>query len=76
MSTVNNRKSKVTRFRKRPKKTLSKAKTSRVLFGDQLTKELEIPKVYNNYNYNILSINVTDQLAGLNNNRRRIRRDA
>jgi hypothetical protein len=74
MLTVNNKKSKVIRLWKQPKKTLSKAKTSQVLFKDQLTKELEIPKVYNNYNYNMLSINIADQLTGLNSSRRRIRR--
>jgi hypothetical protein len=60
MSTVNNRKSKVTRLWKRPKKTSFKAKTSQVPFRDQPTKELEIPKVYDNYNYNMLSIDVAD----------------
>jgi hypothetical protein len=76
MSTVDDGKSKVTRLRKRPKKTSSKAKTSRVPFGDQPTKELEIPKVYDNYNHNMLSIDVADQLAGSNSGRRRIRRGA
>jgi hypothetical protein len=60
MLTVYNGKSKVTKVRKRPKKTLSKAKTARVPFGDQPTKELEIPELYNCYNYNMLAINVAD----------------
>ena len=76
MSTVYNRKSKVTKIRKRPKKTLSKAKTARVLFRDQHTKELKILKVYNSYNHNILAVNIADQLAGSSSGRRRIRKDA
>jgi hypothetical protein len=66
ISTVNNEKSKVTKVRKRPKKTSFKAKTAQVPFGDQLTKKLEIPELYNYYNYNMLAVNVTDQLASLN----------
>ena len=76
MLTVNDRKSKVTRVRKRPKKTLSKAKTTRVPFRDQPTKELEIPKVYDYYNHNMLAVNMTDQLASLNSDHQRIRKGA
>ena len=76
MSTVHDRKSKVTRVRKRPKKTSSKAKTARVPFGDQPTKELEIPKLYDCYNHNMLAIDVADQLASSNSGRRRIKRGA
>jgi hypothetical protein len=66
MLTVHNRKSRVTRVRKRPKKTLSKAKTAQVLFKDKATKKLEIPELYNCYNYNMLAVNIADQLASLN----------
>jgi hypothetical protein len=76
MSTVDDGKSTVTRLRKRPKKTSSKAKTSRVPFEDQPTKELDIPKVYDSYNHKMLPIDVADQLAGSNSGRRRIRRGA
>jgi hypothetical protein len=76
MSTVNDEKSKVTRVRKRPKKTLSKAKTARVPFRDQPTKELEIPEVYDYYNHNMLVVDVADQLASSNSGHRRIRRGA
>ena len=76
MSTVNNEKSKVTKVQKRPKKTSSKAKTARVLFGDQPTKELEIPELYNCYNHNMLAVDVADQLASSNSGQRRIRRGA
>jgi hypothetical protein len=76
MSTVNDGKSKVTRVRKRPKKTSSKAKTARVPFGDQPTKELEIPELYDCYNHNMLAVDVADQLASSNSGQRRIRRGA
>jgi hypothetical protein len=74
MSTVHDGKSRVTRVRKRPKKTLSKAKTARVLFGDKATKELEIPELYDYYNHNMLAVNIADQLASSNSGHRQIRR--
>jgi hypothetical protein len=76
MSTVHDRKSRVTRVRKRPKKTSSKAKTARVPFGDKATKELEIPELYDCYNHNMLAVDVADQLASSNSGHRRIRRGA
>ena len=76
MSTVYDGKSKVTRVRKRPKKTSSKARTARVPFGDQPTKELEIPELYDCYNHNMLAVDVADQLASSNSGRRRIKRGA
>jgi hypothetical protein len=60
MLTVHNRKSKVTKVRKRPKKTLFKAKTTQVLFRDKAIKKLEIPKLYDCYNYNMLAVNIAD----------------
>jgi hypothetical protein len=61
------KKSRVTRVRKRLKKTLSKAKTAQVLFGDKATKKLKIPKLYDCYNYNMLAVNIANQLTSLNN---------
>jgi hypothetical protein len=66
MLTVYNGKSRVARVRKQPKKTLFKAKTARVSFEDKATKELKIPELYNCYNYNMLAVNIADQLASLN----------
>ena len=60
MSIVHTKESKVTRVRKRPKKTLSKTKTACVTFGDQATKELEIPELYDCCNHNMLAIDVAD----------------
>ena len=76
MSTVYDGKSKVTRVWKRPKKTFSKAKTAREPFGDQPTKESEIPELYDCYNHNMLAVNITDQLTSSNSDYRQIRRDA
>jgi hypothetical protein len=76
MLTVYNRTGCVTTVQRRPKKTLTNAKTARVPFGDQPTKELKIPKVYHKYNHKMLEVNIADQLASLNSGQRRIRRGA
>jgi hypothetical protein len=76
MSTVYNRTGHVTTVQRRPKKTSTNAKTARVPFGDQPTKELEIPKVYHEYNHKMLEVDMADQLASLNSGQRRIRRGA
>jgi hypothetical protein len=57
MSTVINRNKQVKKKRKRLKKTLFKAKTTRVPFKNQLTKKLIISQLYNSYNYNIRAVN-------------------
>jgi hypothetical protein len=44
----------VMKERKRPKKTSSKAKTARVLFGNLPKKVLLIPVVFDQYNFNML----------------------
>jgi len=40
-------------MRKRPKTTLSKAKTVYKPFGEAYIKELEIPATFNEYNFGI-----------------------
>jgi hypothetical protein len=74
MSTVFNKKEKITQLQKRPKKTLSKAKTACVPFRDKATKKLKIPKIYNFYNHNMLTVDMTDQLVVFNTGYQRIRR--
>ena len=54
MSTTIDGEETVLRERKRPKKTLSKAKTARVPFGNLPKKELLIPIAFDKYNFNIL----------------------
>jgi hypothetical protein len=60
---VMDRNEQVERERKRPKKTSFKAKTARVLFGDQPTKKLMISQLYNGYNYNINAVNKHDNIT-------------
>ena len=76
MSIVYDRKSKVVKVRKRPKKNLVQGQKARLPFGDQHIKELEIPEVYDGYNHNKLGVDMGDQLASSNSGRRRIRRGA
>jgi hypothetical protein len=51
MSSVLSGDEQVKRFRKRPKETSSKAKTSRVPFGEEAIKELSIPVITDEYNH-------------------------
>jgi hypothetical protein len=74
MSTTINRKETVLQDRKRPKTTSSKAKTSRVPFGNNPYKVLPILKVYNKYNFNMLQVNQFDHIASQNNSLRPVRR--
>jgi hypothetical protein len=60
MSTVFNGNTLVSRLKKRPKESSSKAKTAQKLFGDQPTKELEISQPYNSYNHQIEGVNITN----------------
>jgi hypothetical protein len=74
MSTTMNRKETVLRDRKRPKTTSLKAKTSRVPFGNNPCKVLPIPKVYNEYNFNMLQVDQFDHMASQNDGLRPVRR--
>jgi hypothetical protein len=76
MSTVFDGSARVTTVQKRPKETSTNAKTARVPFGDQPTKELEIPQVYDFYNHKIGAVDIADQLAAIDYGCRRIRRGA
>ncbi|KAL5331195.1 hypothetical protein ACEPPN_000724 [Leptodophora sp. 'Broadleaf-Isolate-01'] len=74
MSTYWDGKTKVLRVRKRPKKTAGNAKVSRVPFGDEPTKELWIPELYDAYNNTMGAVDIGDQLQGHNASLRRLRR--
>ena len=76
MSTVHTEKGLVRRLRKRPKETSSNAKTARKPFGNQPTKELDIPILYDEYNHHMGDVDTADQLAGHNGGFRRLRRGA
>ncbi|CAG8721120.1 19560_t:CDS:2, partial [Cetraspora pellucida] len=53
--------------RKRPRETSTNAIKVRTVFGSKLKKRLKIPKVVDNYNHNMNSIDVTDQLRSYYN---------
>ena len=53
---------KITRNRKRPKKTSTNSTIAREVFDGQHRKELEIPLFIDCYNYYINSVNVANQL--------------
>jgi hypothetical protein len=63
MSFVLSSDEKVIRLRKRPKETSSKAKTSRVLFGNRPKKELAILAITDRYNYYIGVVNEFNYLT-------------
>jgi hypothetical protein len=52
----------ICRLRKRPAKTSTSARTAREPFGDQPTKELPIPRIIDDYNYNMGGVDRAYQL--------------
>jgi hypothetical protein len=50
------------RLRKRPAKTSTSAKVAREPFGDQATKELPIPRLIDEYNFNMGGVDRANQL--------------
>ena len=56
----------ILRLRKRPKETSSKAKTTRVPFGNQATKVLSIPTIADEYNYHIGAVDEFNHLTTQN----------
>jgi len=74
MSTVWDGGPKVSRERKRPKESSSKAKTSRIPFGDLPKKVLQIPMIVDRYNYQIGAVDQFDHLTANNPGIRPIRR--
>ena len=64
----------VSRLRKRPKETSSKAKTARVPFGSQATKVLSIPAIADGYNYHMGAVDEFDHLTTQNAGLRHVER--
>lgn len=64
----------IERDRKRPKESSSKAKTSRIPFGNAATKKLFIPTLYDSYNYEMGAVDRHDQLVATLAGLRRVRR--
>jgi hypothetical protein len=57
---------KIIRLRRRPKEISSKAKTSRIPFGEDAIKELSIPTIADAYNYYMGVVNEFDYLIAQN----------
>jgi hypothetical protein len=64
----------VVRLRRRPEETSSKAKTSRVPFGEDPVKELSILAITDAYNYHMGAVDEFDHLTAQNPGLRRVRR--
>ena len=62
MSTVSNNQETVKRLRRRPAKSATNARTSRAVFGEMTTKELDIPKFIDMYNHYMNGVDNADQL--------------
>ena len=62
MSTVSNNRKTVKRLRRRPVKIATNARTFRAMFGEITTKELNIPKFINMYNYYMNGVDCANQL--------------
>jgi hypothetical protein len=64
----------VLRRRKRPKETSSKAKTTRIPFGNQAIKILSIPVIADGYNYHMGVVDEFDHLTTQNAGLRHVER--
>ena len=62
MSTVSNGLEMVRRLRRRPGKTATNARTSRAVFGEMTTKQLDIPRFIDMYNHYMNGVDNADQL--------------
>ena len=62
MSTVSNSIKKIVRQRRRPAKTATNARTSRMVFGDVVVKDLPILDYINIYNHSMNGVDMADQL--------------
>ena len=62
ISTISNPRDTVTRLRRRSAKTATNARTSRTIFGEMSTKQLNIPAFINMYNHYMNGVDNTDQL--------------
>ena len=70
ISTISNNRKTVKRLRRRLAKTVINARTFRAIFRKITTKELDIPKFINIYNYYMNEVDSTDQLRYYYNTQR------
>ena len=74
MSSVLSGNEQVKRLKRRLKETSSKAKTSRVPFGKEAIKELNIPVITDEYNHHIGAVDEFDHLTTQNSGLRPVKR--
>ena len=67
ISTVSNGTKSIVRQRRRPAKTSTNARTSRIVFGDAVVKDLAIPDYIDMYNHFMNGVDIADQLRSYYN---------
>ena len=67
MSTVSNGTTRIVRQRRRPARTATNARTSRMVFGDAVVKDLAIPNYIDMYNHFMNGVDLADQLRSYYN---------
>ena len=67
MSTVSDGTKRIVRQRRRPAKTSTNARTSRMVFGDAVVKDLAIPDYIDMYNHFMNGVDIADQLRSYYN---------
>ena len=67
MSTVSNGTARIVRQRRRPTKTATNARTSRMVFSDAVVKDLPIPNYIDIYNHFMNGVDIADQLRSYYN---------
>ena len=67
ISIVSNSSKQVIRQRRRPARTSTNARTSRMVFGDAVVKDLAIPDYIDIYNHFMNGVDVADQLRSYYN---------
>ena len=67
MSTVSDGTKKIVRRRRRPAKSATNARTSRIVFGDAVVKDLAIPDYIDMYNHFMNGVDIADQLRSYYN---------
>ena len=67
MTTISNSTARIVRQRCRPAKTSTNARTSRLVFGDAVVKDLAIPNYIDMYNHFMNGVDLADQLRSYYN---------
>ncbi len=67
ISTISDSTARIVRQRRRPAKTATNARTSRMVFSDTVVKDLPIPDYIDMYNYFINGVDLADQMRSYYN---------